>query len=105
MRVGTISCAALQVADASSGQAGSLGQLLLRKTGRFPQLAQPRAKRDVPSSAHVVRPSLIINLHAFPQVRSMVADSVRDRRVPPDLTLSKCVGSAWVVHMVCRHLG
>ena len=35
----------------------------------------------------------------------MVADSTSDLRVAPKLKQSKCVGSAWVVLMVRRHVG
>src|SRR5215217_2266788 len=94
VRVGTIPRAALQVADAPGGQAGLLSQLLLRQPSGFPQLPQPRAKRGVPFSAHVARPSLVMNLRACPQVRSMVTDNASDRRVSPGLTQSECVRSA-----------
>ena len=92
--VRTIARAALQVADAPGGQASLLRQRLLRKTCGLPQLPQPRAKRGFPFSAHVARPSSIVNLRAFPKIRDMVANSASDRRVSPELAQSECVRSA-----------
>jgi hypothetical protein len=66
VRVGAPPRSALQVADALGAQAGARGQILLRKTCVFPHSPQPRAERGVLPSAHVVRPSLVMNLLTFP---------------------------------------
>jgi hypothetical protein len=81
VRVGPLSRASLQVADALGGQAGSRSQLLLRKTRSLPQPPQLSAERDILPSDHVVRSYLVMTLRTFPQVRGIVADGTGNRHL------------------------